>query len=101
MTFQLINIPYVKNDIFEITSYYKEISPKLASEFIYRIREAQKHILLTPYGFEIKYKEVRTIQLNQFPYHIHYLINEELKQIIVLAVSHTYKNPKDYSNRNK
>ncbi len=35
MTFQLINIPYVKNDIFEITSYYKEISPKLASEFIY------------------------------------------------------------------
>ena len=39
MTFQLINIPYVKNDIFEITSYYKEISPKLASEFIYRIRE--------------------------------------------------------------
>ena len=37
--------------------------------------------------------------LKQFPYQIHYLIDDTLNQIIILAVIHTYKNPSDYSIR--
>lgn len=29
--------------------------------------------------------------LRQFPYHIHYLVNEDLKQIVILAIIHAYK----------
>mgnify|MGYP006216349103 CR=1 FL=1 len=35
--------------------------------------------------------------LKQFPYLIHYLIEDKKKQIVILAVVHAYKNPKDYS----
>jgi len=54
---------------------------------------------LNPFGFEIKYKGVRTYQLNQFPFHIHYFIDEVNKQIVILAIIHAYRNPKDYTNR--
>ena len=97
MIFRIFNTSSAKSDLIEVISYYNSISPKLATEFIYRLREAQKHILLSPYGFEVKYKEVRTVLLKLFPYHIHYLIKEESKQIIVLAIVHAYKNPEDYS----
>jgi hypothetical protein len=51
------------------------------------------------FGFQIKYKVVRTLLLKQFPYHIHYLIDDAKQQIIILAVIHAYKNPADYNNR--
>ena len=36
-------------------------------------------------AFQIKYKNVRIILLKKFPYHIHYLIDEVEKQIVILA----------------
>jgi len=50
------------------------------------------------WGFQVKYKEVRTLLLKQLPYHIHYFIVDTQKQIIILAIIHAYKNPKDYAN---
>jgi hypothetical protein len=47
----------------------------------------------------LKYKEVRTLFLKQFPYQIHYIINEIQKQVVIIAIVHAYKNPTDYSLR--
>lgn len=99
MTYTFVNNKNVSDDILIAFNYYREISHKLALEFIYRIREAKKDIENQPYGYEIKYKEVRTLMLRQFPYHVHYIINEAQKQIVILAVIHTYKRPKDFSKR--
>ncbi|MCW2120609.1 plasmid stabilization system protein ParE [Flavobacterium sp. 7A] len=71
----------------------------MAIAFLDRIDEAKKHIADFPTSFQIKYKNVRTVLLKQFPYHVHYIINETKKQIVVLAVIYAYRNPKDYSNR--
>ena len=75
----------------------KKSQKKLATDFLYRLREANKHIILNPLGFQLKFKNVRTLMLKQFPYQIHYLIDDTLNQIIILAVIHAYKNPNDYS----
>jgi plasmid stabilization system protein ParE len=99
MSYSFVNRPTVKLDIVEATDYYKDISPPLAKQFLSRVREAKAHIALTPHGFQIKYNNVRTLLLKQFPYHIHYLIDDTQKKIIILAVIHAYKNPHDYSNR--
>jgi hypothetical protein len=71
----------------------------LAIAFLDRIDEAKKYITDFPLAFQIKYKNVRTALLEQFPYHIHYIVDDTKKQIVVLAVTHAYRNPKDYSNR--
>jgi len=99
MSYSFLNSPGVKVDILEAVSHYKRINPALAKQFLFRIREAKEYIALSPIGFQVKYSGVRTLLLRQFPYHIHYLINKEKQQIIILAIIHAYKNPKDYSKR--
>jgi plasmid stabilization system protein ParE len=97
--YSFVNRPDVTADIIEVVNYYKKINPKLAKQFLFRIREAKYYIGQSPLGFQIKYKNVRTLLLQQFPYHIHYIIDESKKQIVILAIIHSYKNPKDYSKR--
>jgi len=99
MSYSFVNRPAVRTDIIEATDYYKKINPELAKQFLYRIREAKIHIARSPMGFQIKYKQVRTLLLKQFPYHIHYLIDDTQKTIVILAMIHAYKNPADYTNR--
>lgn len=99
MNYVFVNKPDVIYDIQDIVDYYKNINRQLANAFLDRIDEAKKHIADFPTAFEIKYKNVRTVLLKQFPYHIHYIINDAKKQIVILAIIHAYRNPKDYSNR--
>ena len=99
MSYAIVNRPGVKSDILSAVSYYKKINPGLAKQLLFRIREAKTAIMRSPEGFEIKYKEVRTLLLNQFPYHIHYFIDNSQKQIVILAVIHSYRKPQDYSSR--
>lgn len=99
MKFEIVYAKKVESDLLDVTEYYNGINPKLSREFIARIREATAHILKTPLGFQIKYKNVRTVLLKQFPFHIHYIVEEEKNQIIILAIIHSYRNPQDYSNR--
>lgn len=90
--------PSVKTDLFEAIDYYKIISPHLATQFIKRIRETKNLIAKNPLAFSVKYNNTRTALLRQFPYHIHFAINEK-NEIIVYAIICAYKNPKDYSDR--
>lgn len=99
MTYSFVNSPVVRFDIIEAVDYYKKINPELAKQFLFRIREAKAYIARSPLGFQIKYNTVRTLLLRQFPYHIHYFIDDTKQQIIILAVIHAYKNPQDYSIR--
>jgi mRNA-degrading endonuclease RelE of RelBE toxin-antitoxin system len=99
MSYVFVSSTAVKTDIVAATNYYKVIHPKLARQFLLRIREAKEYIANSPFGFQIKYKKVRTIFLKQFPYQIHYMIDETNRVIVILAVIHAYKNPVDYSNR--
>lgn len=99
MSYSCVNRSVVKIDINNAIDYYKNINPELARQFLFRLREAKTYIARSPLGFQIKYKNVRTVLLKQFPYHIHYLFDDSQKQIIILAVIHAYKNPADYSKR--
>ncbi len=96
MKYSFVNRPSVKHDILDAVDYYKKISPELAQLFFKRISEAKESIALSPEGFQIRYKNVRLKMLEQFPYHIHYLIDFKKQQIIILAIIHAYKRPKEY-----
>ena len=99
MNYSFVIRPAVKTDISEAVEYYKNISPDLARQFILRIREAKDYVARSPLGFQLKYNQVRTLLLKQFPYHIHFIIDDSKMQIIILAVIHAYRNPIDYSKR--
>jgi len=74
MSYSFVNKPSVNFDIIDVVDYYKSIKPELAIAFLDRLEEAKKYISKYPEAFQIKYKNVRTVLLKQFPYHIHYIV---------------------------
>jgi mRNA-degrading endonuclease RelE of RelBE toxin-antitoxin system len=99
MSFSFLTRPSVRFDINDALFYYKSINADLPKQFLKRISEAKVFIARSPFGFQIKHNNTRTLHLKQFPYHIHYLIDEENRHIIILAIIHSYRNPSDYSIR--
>jgi hypothetical protein len=57
MSYSVVNRPAVSLDIIIATDYYKNINPKLAKQFLFRIREAKAYIGHSPLGFQVKYKD--------------------------------------------
>ncbi len=99
MSYALVSRQEVAVDLVAATDFYRLISPKLAKQFLLRIREAKTYISQYPLAFQIKHNGVRTLLLKQFPYHIHYVVDDGRQQIVILAIIHAYKNPRDYSTR--
>lgn len=99
MIYKIVNRPFVTSDILNAVDFYKEINPKLAQQFLLRIKEAIDYIEKSPSSFQIKHNQVRTLLLKQFPYQIHYLIDEERKAVVILAIIHSYRNPRDFTKR--
>ena len=88
MSYVFENRPRVFDDILDAVDYYFLINPNLVEDFLDRIEEAKTNILNAPEGFEAKHKNIKTILLKQFPYHIYYII--EGYKIIILAVLHAH-----------
>ena len=99
MKFKAVYIPLAKDDLKKAVDYYKDISPKLAKDFIVRIREGKNYITQNPYGDDIMYKQIRMHNIRQFPYHIHYQIIEDKMQILILAIEFSKREHLDFSNR--
>jgi len=76
MSYIFVSKPIVAFDIADVVTYYKSINPELAKAFLDRIDDAKKYIADFPLAFQIKHKNVRTVLLEQFPYHILYLIDD-------------------------
>ena len=99
MKYKVVYIPLAKVDLKKAVAYYKDISPKLANDFIFRIREGKQYISQNPQGDDIMYKEIRMHNIRQFPYHIHYQILKDKKQILILAIEFSKRNNLDFSHR--
>lgn len=70
--------------------YYKEISESLGKYFLSELKIAEKSILNTPEGFQIRFFDrVRGYPLKKFPFLVLYVVVE--KSVYVLAVFNTKK----------
>jgi hypothetical protein len=99
MKYKFVYRPFVKQDLQNAANYYKIISPNLAKDFLYRIREAKNYIALNPKGDDVMYQDIRMHNLYQSPYHIHYYIDHDNKQIIILAVEFSKRGNLNFTGR--
>ena len=86
-------------DILEAHYWYQIISEKLADTLEKEIDSLFLHLAKNPNQFQLKHKTVRVVFLKKFPYGIHYIINEEVIQII--ALFHTSRDPSNWEERLK
>ena len=101
MRFQLkIDIDAL-NDIQETFEWYEMQLKGLGLRYKTQVKKQINSLKKDPYLFSIKYNEIRCRKIEKFPFLIHYLINENTKNVTVFAVFHTSKNPEIWKRNNK
>ena len=78
-------IPSAQKEFEEALEYYQKISPRLLQKFYSEFVELHELLEQNPF-FEIRYSTVRAYKLKSFPYMVHFLINEESKKVIIIAI---------------
>ncbi len=99
MIYKLITRSTFEIDLKEIIYYYKCIDISLARRLLKELKKVKLYLIKNPKGFELKYKNVRQIELKKFPYILHYFINEPDSEVYLIAITHSHKNTSDYTLR--
>jgi plasmid stabilization system protein ParE len=94
-----IILPLAKEDIREAARWYNKQSPRLGKKFTAEVRENVRFIRQNPTACNIRYDKVRTAVLKVFPFMIHYTIDEASKTVVISAVLHTSRDPKEWKKR--
>ena len=95
MNYKLKILPRAKLDLKEIAIWYdEEVQKVLGKRFLSSVKTEMALVQSEPLIFQTKYDNNKTILVKNFPYLIHYEIITN--HIVVKAVLHTSRNPKNY-----
>ena len=88
-----------KEDQREAARWYNKQMKGLGSQFMNRIRERVLDLEKNPFIFQIRYSNIYTAVVRQFPFMIHYTIVKFNKTVDIIAILNTYRNPEIWKNR--
>jgi plasmid stabilization system protein ParE len=91
--------PDAVNDILEAAKWYDNNLKGLGESFLGSVDSAIYSVQQNPEAYPKVYKELRRILLKKFPFGIFYLIEEN--NIVIVAVFHASRNPKQWKGRTK
>lgn len=97
MSSKLIIRPEAELDLSEAVNWYEEKVKGLGANFLLNVEAAIEAIIRTPDAFTPIYKNTRRVLVRKFPFGIHYLIENE--KIVVLAIFHMKRNPRELRKR--
>jgi toxin ParE1/3/4 len=92
MAYYLKIKPWVYDDIQKGIDWYNAAQNGLGEKFHKAIKKGFKTLTINPF-FQIRYDNVRCFPLKKFPYMIHYVVEEDKRWIVVLAVINTNRDP--------
>jgi plasmid stabilization system protein ParE len=99
MSYSLKILPDARSDMREAIDWYNSQKKGLGTKFFKHLAEAMKLVLENPHLFQIRYKEVRQANIKTFPFQVHFFIDEERHDVVVIAVLHTSRNPQIWKDR--
>jgi plasmid stabilization system protein ParE len=91
--YKVLILPVAQQDIREAALWYNEKKKGLGLRFSKNVRLNLKYIIKNPLLFANRYKTTHTAVMKDFPFMIHYQIQESTKIVVVTAVFHTSLNP--------
>lgn len=89
--------PLALQEYSETVEYYAQKGVELAQNFIDAVESAVFRIIESPYRYPIIDKNIRRCLTHRFPYGILYTIDDDY--ILILAVMHCHRNPKQWQDR--
>ena len=82
---RLVLHPKVYSDIDEIMGYYERIGTReLADEFYAELRHYMRQAAERPESFPIRERDLRSVNLQRFPYHFLFRIVGDVVRILVV-----------------
>ncbi len=81
-------------DIQEATDWYNLQVEGLGSRFQKQVKFQIDSLKINALIYSNRYADVHCMLIKDFPFMVHYIIEESVSSIIVFAVIHTSKNPK-------
>ena len=92
MPYKLKIKPEAHQDIQDGIDWYNSRQPGLGRRFHSAVKQEFKTLRNSPL-FQIRYEGVRCLPMKKFPYMVHFIVEEQNKQIVVLGVINTSKDP--------
>ena len=89
----------VENDIADAKQWYAEQQPDLDVRFVSAVKESLIKILKMPTAYAIRYRNVRIAHTKVFPFNIHFYIDEDKKQVVIIGIIHNRRNNAIYLDR--
>ena len=92
-------LPLAKKDIRQAAKWYNSKQSGLGKRFTQQVRQKVAFIQQHPKATNIRYDNIRTAVLEDFPFMIHFSVDDDKQAILVVAVLHTARNPKIWKDR--
>ena len=92
MAYKIIVSPRAQKEIENAIDFYTLYSNNAPRNFITSLAEAYKTLESSPL-FRIRYKNIRSFKLKNFPYSLFFSVNELQKTVRVLACFHNKRSP--------
>jgi toxin ParE1/3/4 len=83
--------PLAKRELDEARDYYNQRQPGLGTEFQEAVKDSVRRLREWPESGAVELQDVRRAVLRRFPYKLLYAIQPD--HVVVLAVSHQYRQP--------
>lgn len=97
--FRIIILPKAKADIKDAAEWYNTQKQGLGKRFTNEVRSKVQYAAKNPHAVSIRYDETRCVVFETFPYMAHFVIDEDNRTILIVAVYHTSLNPNQWKNR--
>jgi len=97
MNYKLIIRSEAESELLDAVKWYEEKVKGLGSNLLLNVEAAIESILRTPEAYTPTYKNTRRALIRKFPYGIHYIFDSN--RIVVLAIFHESRNPKELRKR--
>jgi toxin ParE1/3/4 len=98
MHFVVVIDPLAIGDVQEAIDYYDEQSIGLGKRFEIELNNHLSILEKNPL-LRIRYDKVRCLALENFPFMVHFTVNENQQIVTVRAVFHTSLNPQKWDKR--
>ncbi len=92
MAYKIIVSPRAQMEIENAIDYYAMYSSNAPLSFINLLKDTYHSLENNPF-FSVRYKDIRALKINKFPYSLYYTVNETQNTVRVLSCFHNKRNP--------
>ena len=91
--YSIVIRPEVQHEIQDAAAYYEDQQSGLAQKFLGHLKSKISFIQLFPLAAPVRFDDFRAVFLGKYPYLLIYEVLEDRKEIVVVRLFHTSKNP--------